>query len=153
FQPQTYRDASGGFLDPVQGKSYELGLKSEHFDGKLNTSLALFRIEQEKVAEKDGDRTVPGSSDFADRGAKGATSEGSELQATGENGPGLLVSAVAARTVVRNAEAGPLPTSEPRNLAHLQTSDILPGTEGKLTVGGGVQWRSHVYVARTVAPK
>lgn len=152
FQPQTYRDASGGYLDPVQGKSYELGLKSEHFDGKLNTSLALFRIEQDNVAEKDGDRTVPGSSDFAYRGAKGVTSEGFELQASGEIQPGWQVSAGFSRNLVRNAEGGPFKTSEPQNLANLQTSYLVPGTEGKLTVGGGVQWRSHVYVDRTVAP-
>ncbi|MGO3843115.1 MAG: TonB-dependent siderophore receptor [Alcaligenes pakistanensis] len=152
FQPQSYRDANGSYLDPVQGKSYELGLKSEHFEGRLNTSLALFRIEQDNVAEQDGDKTVPGTPDFAYRGAKGVTSEGFELQASGEIQPGWQLSAGFSRTLVRNAEGGAFQPFRPQNLAHLQTSYVVPGTEGKLSVGGGLQWRSHIYTDRKVAP-
>lgn len=153
FQPQTYRDAGGNYLDPVQGKSYELGLKAEHLDGKLNTSVALFRIQQDNVAEKDGGKTVPGSTDFAYRGVKGIKSEGFELQASGEIQPGWQVSVGFARSLVRNAEGDPFKTSDPQNQAHLQTSYVVPGTEGKLSVGGGLQWRSHVYVDTNVAPQ
>ncbi|MFJ4375238.1 TonB-dependent siderophore receptor [Pseudomonas japonica] len=47
FQPQTLRDASGSMLKPVIGSNYEIGLKGELLEGRVNTSLALFRYDQE----------------------------------------------------------------------------------------------------------
>lgn len=50
FKPQSDRDASGNFLDPLVGENYELGLKSEWFDRKLNTSIAIFHLSQKNRA-------------------------------------------------------------------------------------------------------
>lgn len=50
FQPQDKRDASGRYLDPTTGKSYEAGVKADWFNTRLTTSLAIFRIEQDNVA-------------------------------------------------------------------------------------------------------
>ncbi|KAG0752375.1 hypothetical protein G6F24_013615 [Rhizopus arrhizus] len=61
FQPQDNRDRNGNYLDPVQGKNYEVGVKGEYLDGRLNTSIALFKVKQSKVAVLDGDALVPGS--------------------------------------------------------------------------------------------
>ena len=47
FNPQSSKNASGTVLDPEVGKSYEIGIKGEFFGGKLNTSLALFKIIKE----------------------------------------------------------------------------------------------------------
>ena len=47
FEPQTVRDSSGGVLKPVIGSNYEVGLKGELLDGRVNTSLAVFRYDQE----------------------------------------------------------------------------------------------------------
>jgi len=46
FKPQNRKDVSGNYLDPIDGKSYEMGLKGEYLDGKLNAALSIFRIEQ-----------------------------------------------------------------------------------------------------------
>lgn len=54
YQPQTYKDANRTPLDPVEGDSYETGLKAAYFEGRLNASLALFRIEQDNVAVQTG---------------------------------------------------------------------------------------------------
>ncbi|MEN4918125.1 TonB-dependent siderophore receptor [Achromobacter spanius] len=151
FQPQAYRDASGRYLDPVQGKSYETGLKADYLEGKLTTSLSVFRIEEDNVAERDGSRFVDGTSEFAYRGAKGLTSEGFELQASGELNPGWQISAGFSRALVRDADGKRFNTYRPQNLAHLFTTYLVPGTSGKLTVGGGVQWRSGVYVDQTTS--
>lgn len=151
FQPQSYRDASGKYLDPVQGKSYETGLKADYLDGRLTTSVSVFRIEQDNVAERDGSRFVEGTSEFAYRGAKGLTSEGFELQASGEVNPGWQISAGFSRALVRDADGKRFDTYRPQNLAHLFTTWRVPGTEGKLTVGGGVQWRSGVYIDQTTS--
>ncbi len=48
FEPQTARTASGSVLKPVIGTNYEVGLKGELMDGRVNTSLAMFRYDQEK---------------------------------------------------------------------------------------------------------
>ncbi|WP_095190116.1 TonB-dependent receptor [Pseudomonas sp. Irchel 3E19] len=53
FEPQTNRDASGQTLKPVVGSNYEVGLKGELMDGRVNTSLALFRYDQENRAVND----------------------------------------------------------------------------------------------------
>ncbi|MFK3724028.1 TonB-dependent siderophore receptor [Pseudomonas monteilii] len=50
FKPQDKQDAQGSVLEPMTGKSYELGLKGEYFDGALNASIALFEMTQEKRA-------------------------------------------------------------------------------------------------------
>ena len=52
FKPQNFKDASGNYLDPIDGKSYEAGIKGEYFDGRLNTAISIFRIEQDGVGEK-----------------------------------------------------------------------------------------------------
>ncbi|OLU28707.1 TonB-dependent siderophore receptor [Pseudomonas sp. PA15(2017)] len=46
FQPQNARDTSDSVLDPMTGKSYEIGLKGEYFEGGLNASVALFDMTQ-----------------------------------------------------------------------------------------------------------
>ncbi|WMD22402.1 TonB-dependent siderophore receptor [Achromobacter seleniivolatilans] len=151
FQPQSYRDASGGFLDPVVGKSYETGIKADYFEGKLTTSFSVFRIKQDNVGERDGENFVPGTSEFAYRGTKGLTSEGFELQASGELTAGWQLSAGLSRALVRNPDGSRYTPYRPQNLAHLFTTYRVPGTSGKLTVGGGMQWRSAVYIDQTTS--
>lgn len=53
FEPQTARTVSGSALKPVIGSNYEIGLKGELMDGRVNTSLALFRYDQENRAVND----------------------------------------------------------------------------------------------------
>jgi outer membrane receptor for ferric coprogen and ferric-rhodotorulic acid len=53
FEPQTNRDAGGTVLKPVIGSNYEVGLKGELLDGRVNTSLAVFRYDQENRAVND----------------------------------------------------------------------------------------------------
>lgn len=47
FKPQSATNAAGQVLDPIVGKNDEIGLKSAFFNNRLNTSIALFQIEQE----------------------------------------------------------------------------------------------------------
>ncbi|MFV7791444.1 TonB-dependent receptor domain-containing protein, partial [Aliarcobacter lanthieri] len=41
FNPQSKKDRSGDYLDPETGFNYEVGLKGEWFDERLNSSIAL----------------------------------------------------------------------------------------------------------------
>lgn len=50
FMPQSERARNGSILQPIDGKNYEIGLKGEYFEGALNTSIALFQIDQNNRA-------------------------------------------------------------------------------------------------------
>lgn len=142
FNPQSYRDVQGRYLDPVIGKAYEAGIKGEHFDGALNTSLAVFRIQQDNVAVLDGSKLVPGSTDNAYVGAKGTTSRGIEAQMSGRLARGWNASAGIAYTQAKNAEGERLNTAAPRTRLQLFTTYQLPDSWSALTLGGGVMWES-----------
>ena len=53
YKPQTATDRNDEILKPIVGYNAEIGLKSEFFDGALNTTVALFQIEQENRAIQD----------------------------------------------------------------------------------------------------
>jgi outer membrane receptor for ferric coprogen and ferric-rhodotorulic acid len=85
FKPQDKKTVSGEYLDPIEGNNYEIGIKGEYFDNRLNTSLALFRIEQDNVAEDDPSGTfVPGTTTVASVSADGVTSKGFEFDIAGQ---------------------------------------------------------------------
>lgn len=86
YQPQTYKDANGSTLAPVEGASYEAGLKAAYFDGRLNASLAFFRIEQDNLAESIG--TNPVTNEGIYKAIDGATTKGVELELAGEAAEG-----------------------------------------------------------------
>lgn len=56
YKPQTQLAAEGsdGTVAPREGKQYELGLKREFYDGRLNGSVSVFRIYDENRAEQIG---------------------------------------------------------------------------------------------------
>ncbi len=44
----------GKYLAPITGNDSELGLKSDWMNSRLTTTLAIFRIEQDNVAQSTG---------------------------------------------------------------------------------------------------
>lgn len=52
FNPQSNKSPDGRTLDPEIGANYEIGLKGEFYDGKLNTAVALFKIEKTNEAKQ-----------------------------------------------------------------------------------------------------
>ena len=90
FKPQTNRDQSGDYLDPVEGKTYETGVKGEFLDKRLNAGLSVFRIEQSNAAQAllkaDGTNVkVDGTTnENAYYGTDGVVSKGVELNIDGE---------------------------------------------------------------------
>ncbi|AFL69284.1 ferric-rhodotorulic acid/ferric-coprogen receptor FhuE [Sulfurospirillum barnesii] len=145
FQPQNYRNKSGGYLDPIEGKNYETGIKGEYFDGKLNATLSVFRIEQDNVAQPDGINMVPGSSDQAYYGASGTVSKGYEIDVNGEISEGWRVSLGWSQFEAKDADGVNVNTTHPRKIAKIYSTYTL----GKFTLGGGVNWESETYTAAT----
>jgi len=148
YQPQTYKDAAGSTLAPVEGDSYEAGLKGAYFDGRLNASLAFFRIEQDNVAESIG--TNPVTNEGIYKAVDGATTKGVELELAGEVADGWNVSAGYTYARTRDADEQriygyPLSTTKPEHVVRTFTTYRLPGALDQVTVGGGISWQSAFY--------
>ncbi|WP_415766947.1 TonB-dependent siderophore receptor [Pseudomonas sp. ZB1P45] len=148
YQPQINKDINGATLAPVEGDSYESGLKAAYFEGKLNASLAFFRIEQDNVAQSVGTDVNTGDGIF--KATDGATTNGVELELAGELAQDWNVSAgyTYARTRDKDEQrifGFPLATSKPEHVIRTFTTYRLPGALDQFTVGGGVSWQSAFY--------
>lgn len=84
FEPQTNRDASGTMLKPVIGSNYEVGLKGELMDGRVNTSLAVFRYDQENRAVNDLASGMICDGWYCSNAAGKVRSQGIEAEISGE---------------------------------------------------------------------
>jgi len=140
FDPQTESDRDGDFLDPVEGESYEVGVKAEMFNGGADASLALFRTEQDNVALPAGTR--PDGTAFY-TGGDGITSEGVELTLAGELAPGWQASLGYTYLEVENAEGEATNTYIPRHLVRATTS-YRPAAMDALKVGARLRWQDAI---------
>ena len=148
YQPQIYKDVTGSTLKPVEGDSYETGIKAAYFEGKLNASFALFQIEQDNVAQYV--TTDVGTGQDVYKAISGATTKGVELELAGELAKDWNVSAgyTYARTRDKDEQriyGFPLASSKPEHVVRTFTTYRLPGALNQFTVGGGVSWQSAFY--------
>lgn len=143
FQPQTYRDSSGHYLSPVTGKSYETGLKSAWFDGRLTATMAIFRIEQNNVGEAVDGVYVNNSSEQAYAATKGARSKGAEFELNGALTDNLQLTFGATRYIARDSD-GRYNPNQPQTDFKLFTRYRLPVLP-ELTIGGGINWQNRVF--------
>ena len=146
YQPQMSKDAQRKILDPVQGDSYEAGIKAEYVGGRLNASFAVFRIEQDNLAEY-----VSGvDSESVYRAVQGATTKGFEVELAGEVMDGWNLSAGYSYNHTRDAKGdyvygSILQTTAPQQVVRVFSTYHLSGALEKLTVGGGVNWQSEFF--------
>ena len=145
FKPQGYQDRFGRYLDPVQGKNLEAGVKGEYFGGKLNAALAVFRIAQDGLAQEDTGHFVGNSLTQAYYAASGTTSKGVELDVSGELAQGWNVSASLSHAAAEDNKGARLNSYVPQTLARVFSTYQLPGGWRALSVGGGVNWQSGAY--------
>lgn len=155
FNPQDATDAAGSVLDPVTGEVYETGIKGEFYEGRLNTSLALFRINQVGKALDDVSSPNPCPPYYPNGYCKVASgksrSDGFELEISGEVLPGLQVSGGYTYTTTEYLKdtvgntGNVLRSTDPKRLLRLFSSYRLPGQYDDWTVGGGVQAQSDTY--------
>jgi len=151
FQPQDKRDRNGGYLDPLTGKSYEIGLKSTFFDDALHTTVTAFKIDQDNLAQIDSGFFVPNTSppEQAQRAAQGTESEGFELEVVGEPVEGWNVSLSYTKFTAEDGEGEKVNTNQPRELLKLFTTYNFTGDLSNLTIGGGVNWQGSNYTTLT----
>ncbi|MFJ7792957.1 TonB-dependent siderophore receptor [Pseudomonas sp. NPDC096950] len=146
YQPQMSKDANRRLLDPVEGDAYEAGIKAEYLGGCLNARAAVFRIEQDNLAEY-----VSGvDTESIYRPVQGATTKGFELELAGEVQEGWKLSAGYTYNHTRDAKGdyvygSVLQTTAPTQVVRVFSTYRLSGALENLTVGGGVNWQSEFF--------
>ncbi|EKE87080.1 TonB-dependent siderophore receptor [Idiomarina xiamenensis] len=145
FKPQNSKNADGEFLDPLEGSSTEIGLKSTFLNDRLHTSLALFQIEQDNLAVRDPDFIPTPEQQNAYYPAQGTESKGFEFEVVGQPVDGWNISAGYSQYKAEDAAGNEVNTDNPDKQIKLFTTyqfiDQLPA----LTVGGGVNWQNEIY--------
>jgi outer membrane receptor for ferric coprogen and ferric-rhodotorulic acid len=149
FKPQNSRDENGAYLDPIDGNSVEFGIKGEHFDARLNTSLTLFETRQDNVATaafdpESGDPIMLPDGTQASRAIDGTRTRGFELEASGALREGWNASLGWTRYLIEDADGIAVRTFVPRTLVRAFTTWTPPAVN-KLTLGGGINWQSDSY--------
>ncbi|MGG2506651.1 Fe(3+)-pyochelin receptor FptA [Pseudomonas aeruginosa] len=148
YQPQADRQTwNSEPLSPVEGKTYETGIKGELADGRLNLSLAAFRIDLENNPQEDPDHPGPPNKPFYISGGK-VRSQGFELEGTGYLTPYWSLSAGYTYTSTeylkdsQNDSGTRYSTFTPRHLLRLWSNYDLPWQDRRWSVGGGLQAQS-----------
>lgn len=150
FQPQNKKDSSGAYLKPITGKNYELGLKSDWMNSRLTTTLAVFRIEQDNLAQSTGVPIAGSNGEIAYMAADGTVSKGVEFEINGALTDNWQMTFGATHYIAEDNEGNAVNPNLPRTSMKLFTRYRLP-IMPELTVGGGVNWQNRVY-KDTVTP-
>lgn len=151
FKPQSAYDRFGDQLDPLTGKSYEIGLKSGYFDDALQTTIAIFKVDQDNLAQPDTGFLIPGTIFEASRAAQGTTSEGFEVEIVGRPTDGLAMTFSYTNFDAKDAAGVDVSTDQPREMMKLFATYRFIDRFANLTIGGGVNWQGENYTP-TVNP-
>lgn len=149
--------APGAPLDPIAGRNYEVGIKGESSDGAVTFNAALYRIERkgEAVLDLRYPPTAVGqlgaSCCYLDDGE--VVSEGIDTEISSELFHGLTLTA--GYTYNDNQDklvgSGRAHSRTPRHLFKSFGTYLVPHTQNKLRVGGGVTFQSDNYASGSVA--
>lgn len=140
------RDSTGSPLDPQLATQYEVGAKTEFFDGRLNATLAFYHLTKENLPA--ADLSTPDPRDSVTIGE--ARSRGIEFDVTGQItdrvsvfGSYSYIDAKITRDPRQDEAGNPLPGNEghqllgaPRHSSSLWTKYAL--VPERLDVGAGV---------------
>jgi len=151
FKPQSEKSVDGSTLKPVVGANYEVGVKGELLDGRLNVSAALFRLEQTNLAKADD--SVPFDPGNACGGTcyvaqDKVTSQGVDLGLNGEVAAGwdMFAGYTYTRSKYATGEQSGMRygSDMPQHSFRFATQYQVPGTAWR--VGGNVRVRSKIYL-------
>lgn len=153
FQPQDAKDINNNYLDPIEGNSTEIGVKSSWFDQRLNGSLAIFQIKQDHLAQSIGEKIPGTNNEDAYRAAEGTESKGFELELSGKVTDQWNITAGYSQYKATDANGADVNSQLPRKQIQTYTTYQLPDKWEALTIGGGINWQSETYIKASNAPK
>ena len=149
FEPHsvTTIDSNGQVLNSIVGENYEVGLKLEAYEGRLNGTLAVFRLDQTNLAEPDiGGGEVPGvcggnTLDPCSKATGLIRSEGFELSLAGEivRGWQVLGGYTHFKRDRKDGELDPYAAKTPEHQLHFATS--YTPADKRWTVGATARWQ------------
>ncbi|WP_133490084.1 MULTISPECIES: TonB-dependent siderophore receptor [Alcanivorax] len=145
FAPQTSQGRDGDLLEPREGRQYEIGLKGESFERRLNAHVALFRIEDRNRSMTDP--AAPPGAGFAIASGE-VVSQGGEIEISGEILPrwNLKAGYTYTETEFKEGGEGVFSSQTPRHAFTLWTRyRFAPGALNSLSVGGGVRAQSKIW--------
>ena len=137
FRPQVRNlDRNGKPLEPQRGKTYELGLKSSWFEGRLNASAAAFINKRDHLSKEIYDRKNQRVYyESIDR----TTTKGVELSVGGRLSDKWLLNASYAYSKLKNDSGNVVNPSYPAHLFKLFTAyDVTD----RLNLGANANWQS-----------
>jgi iron complex outermembrane recepter protein len=139
FVPNNTQTRTGELIEPTKGTQFEVGVKTEVFDGKLAASLSAYQITKTNVLTID-----PADSDFSIPIGE-VRSRGIELDIAGEPQPGwnIIASLFLNESIVtvgdENSPVGNILIDAPRTGAGLwSTYEIQTGDLKGLGFGAGI---------------
>ncbi|PWB32896.1 TonB-dependent siderophore receptor [Pseudomonas sp. SDI] len=149
FTPQGgYKSIDGGTLKPLIGQSYELGIKGEWFEGRLNSAFTLFR-----TIQKDAAQDAPACPDSSCQLNSGKVrAQGFEAEVSGEVIDRLQLLAGYTYTQTKKLEDADASQNGvdynsyvPRHLLRVWGDYALSGPLERVSIGAGVNAQSSNY--------
>jgi len=137
FKPQYFRSTAGGVIEPLEGKSMEVGVKGDLLDERMTVTAALFKTDQQNVAEATG-QIVGGQYVYQGMDYK---SHGVELEASGEALPGLEMGAGYTYVKIEDDHGDKAKQYVPTHSLRGSVTYRLPGLP-KARIGTRLQWQS-----------
>lgn len=162
FVPQSQQDYTGKTLDPRKGWQIEAGAKGEFLDGRLNGSVAVYRMRDTNRAVTDTDHVGCGGSPTGtcSRAAGLVQSQGWEMELVGNLAPGWDLGAGYTYTDVRYRRDSVLENEGQRFNANLVPKHLFRlwthyrfqpqdwgGRLNGWSVGAGVQAQSNLFTS------
>lgn len=145
FNPQIEVDYNNRKLAPVEGQSFEGGVKTEWFGGKLYASAAVFRIEQKNLASNGltWEANEPGPEGFTYYEGVDTTSKGYELEISGQVTDRWQISGGWTQLSLEDEDGADARTFLPRKSLKLSTTYSFPDWRDA-KVGASVRWQDEV---------
>lgn len=137
--------ADGSIISPMTGSNLEAGIKAAWNEGRLNGSLALFKIKQDNYITLDFDHTSTNALCCYLTGVR--RSKGVETEFSGLLTRGWLLSAGYTFDLNRNEAGIALSTITPKHLIKLWTNYQLHGDWANWSIGGGFTAQSSNYLS------
>lgn len=152
FKPQNNLDASGDVIEPMTGTNYEIGLKGEYMDGRLNASAAVFRMLQENRSKLLDSAACPNPSVACYEAAGEVESKGIDLELAGLLTDGweasigyTYVEATYRKDSNANNEGKLFDPKQPRHQLKASTIYHLPGALDQWRIGGSLSSQNTTY--------
>ncbi len=140
FAPQSESDIDRNRLPAAEGRSYEAGVKTEWLDQRLYATAAIFKSEQDGLAEYAG--YIPGTLDSYYIGVDTVV-EGYEFEVAGRITPEWTVGGGFTDLSIEDGAGADTRLYVPRRTLKLNTTYTLP-QYANLTFGGAVRWQSDI---------